>query len=106
MIRLRGIEKHFDTKAGRMYVLRRIDLHIRDGEFLTTMGPSGAGKSTVLGILGLLDGEWSGEDWFGAEAVHRMSLRQRAARNKRTIGFVFPQYHLVDNLKVYENLEN
>src|SRR5690606_30166274 len=105
MIRLRGIEKHFDTKAGRMYVLRRIDLDIREGEFLTIMGPSGAGKSTLLGILGLLDAEWSGEYWFGDEAVHRMNLRQRADLNKRNIGFVFQQYHLLDNLTVYENLE-
>ncbi len=105
MIRLHGIEKHFDTKAGRMYVLRRIDLDIREGEFVTIMGPSGAGKSTLLGILGLLDAEWSGEYWFGDEAVHRMNLRQRADLNKRNIGFVFQQYHLLDNLTVYENLE-
>src|SRR5690606_35552892 len=43
--------------------------------------------------------------WFGDEAVHRMNLRQRADLNKRNIGFVFQQYHLLDNLTVYENLE-
>ncbi len=105
MIRLRGIEKSYDSKAGRLYVLRRIDLDIRQGEFVTIMGPSGAGKSTLLGILGLLDAEWQGEYWFGDEAVHRMNLKQRAELNKRNIGFVFQQYHLLDNLTVYENLE-
>ncbi len=105
MIRLRGIEKHYDTKAGRTYVLRRVDLDFREGEFVTIMGPSGAGKSTLLGILGLLDAEWQGEYWFGDEAVHRMTLKQRAELNKRNIGFVFQQYHLLDNLTVYENLE-
>ena len=105
MIRLRGIEKYFDSKAGRTYVLRRIDVDIREGEFVTIMGPSGAGKSTLLGILGLLDADWHGEYWFGDEAVHRMNLRQRADLNKRNIGFVFQQYHLLDNLTVYENLE-
>ena len=105
MIRLRNIEKHYDTKAGRTYVLRRVDLDFREGEFVTIMGPSGAGKSTLLGILGLLDAEWQGEYWFGDEAVHRMTLKQRAELNKRNIGFVFQQYHLLDNLTVYENLE-
>jgi len=105
MIRLRSIEKHYDTKAGRTYVLRHVDLDFREGEFVTIMGPSGAGKSTLLGILGLLDAEWQGEYWFGDEAVHRMNLKQRAELNKRNIGFVFQQYHLLDNLTVYENLE-
>ena len=105
MIRLRNIEKAFETKAGKLFVLRRIDLDIRQGEFVTIMGPSGAGKSTLLGIVGLLDAAWQGEYWFDGEPVHRMNLRQRADLNKRNIGFVFQQYHLLDNLTVYENLE-
>lgn len=105
MIRLRNLEKSFDTKAGKLFVLRRVDLDIRQGEFVTVMGPSGAGKSTLLGILGLLDAAWEGEYWFGDEAVHRMNPRARADLNKRNVGFVFQQYHLLDNLTVYENLE-
>ncbi len=105
MIRLRNLEKAFETKAGKLFVLRRIDLDIRQGEFVTIMGPSGAGKSTLLGIIGLLDAAWQGEYWFDDEPVHRMNLRARADLNKRNIGFVFQQYHLLDNLTVYENLE-
>ena len=105
MIRLHNIEKAYETKAGKMFVLRRIDLNIAKGEFVTIMGPSGAGKSTLLGILGMLDATWQGEYWFADEPVHRMNLRQRADLNKRNIGFVFQQYHLLDNLTVYENLE-
>jgi putative ABC transport system ATP-binding protein len=105
MIRLRNIEKAYETKAGKLFVLRRIDMDIRQGEFVTIMGPSGAGKSTLLGILGLLDAAWQGEYWFEDEPVHRMNLRARADLNKRNIGFVFQQYHLLDNLTVYENLE-
>jgi ABC-type lipoprotein export system ATPase subunit len=105
VIRLHNIEKAYETKAGKLFVLRRIDLDIAKGEFVTVMGPSGAGKSTLLGILGLLDATWQGEYWFSDEPVHRMNLRARADLNKRNIGFVFQQYHLLDNLTVYENLE-
>jgi ABC-type lipoprotein export system ATPase subunit len=78
---------------------------VRQGEFVTIMGPSGAGKSTLLGILGLLDHAWRGEYWLLDQPVHKMNGRQRAALNKANIGFVFQQYHLLDNLTVYENLE-
>ena len=105
MLKLRNLEKSFDTKAGKVFVLRRIDLDVRRGEFVTIMGPSGAGKSTLLGIVGMLDGAWQGEFWFLDHPVHRMSLKQRAELNKQNIGFVFQQYHLLDNLTVYENLE-
>jgi ABC-type lipoprotein export system ATPase subunit len=86
-------------------VLRNIDLDVAQGEFLTIMGPSGAGKSSLLGILGMLDGAWAGEYHLLDQPVHRLNLKQRAELNKRTIGFVFQQYHLLDNLTVYENLE-
>jgi len=105
MLRLRGVEKSYDTKAGQLFVLRRIDMDVRPGEFVTIMGPSGAGKSTLLGIIGMLDAAWRGEFWFLDQPVHRMNNKQRAALNKANIGFVFQQYHLLDNLTVYENLE-
>jgi putative ABC transport system ATP-binding protein len=105
MIQLRGVEKSFDTKAGQLFVLRRIDLEIRQGEFVTIMGPSGAGKSTLLAILGMLDAGWRGEYWLLGQAVHQLNPKKRAELNKRTIGFVFQQYHLLDDLTVYENLE-
>ena len=105
MLKLRKLEKFFETKAGRIYVLRNIDLDVAEGEFLTIMGPSGAGKSSLLGIVGLLDAAWQGEYYLLDQPVHRLNLKQRAELNKRTIGFVFQQYHLLDNLTVYENLE-
>ncbi|HYY52770.1 MAG TPA: ABC transporter ATP-binding protein [Myxococcales bacterium] len=105
MIKLKNIEKAVKQGAGQIFLLRRIDLEIASGEFVTVMGPSGAGKSTLLAILGLLDHAWTGEyDLFG-EQVHRLNARQRADLAKRTIGFVFQQYHLLDSLTVAENLE-
>lgn len=105
MIELRDVERSYQTGPTRSYVLRRIDLTIREGEFLTIMGPSGAGKSTLLGILGMLDHAWTGEFHFLGEAVHALPPKKRVELNKRHIGFVFQKYHLLDDLTVYENLE-
>src|SRR5690242_3065680 len=105
MIQLRNIEKCFKTKAGFTYVLRQIDLDIAEGEFITVMGPSGAGKSILLGILGLYDHTWEGEFVFADQPVHRMSSKQRSVLNKRYVGFVFQQFHLLDDLTVAENLD-
>ncbi|MGD0920523.1 MAG: ABC transporter ATP-binding protein [Terriglobia bacterium] len=105
MIKLKNIEKSYPVGAGRYYVLRRITLDVAEGEFLTIMGPSGAGKTTLLCILGMLDGDWTGEYSLFDKAVHKLKLKERAALNKQYIGFVFQQYHLLDNLTVAENLD-
>jgi ABC-type lipoprotein export system ATPase subunit len=105
MIKLRGIEKSYRTGAGETFVLRRISSEVGSGEFVTIMGPSGAGKSTLLSILGMLDGDWRGEYYLDHHAVHALKPRARIELNKQYIGFVFQQYHLLDDLTVYENLE-
>ncbi|HKD12254.1 MAG TPA: ABC transporter ATP-binding protein [Thermoanaerobaculia bacterium] len=105
MIEVQNLEKSFKTRAGETFVLRRIELVIDEGEFVTVMGPSGAGKSTLLSILGMLDHSWSGEFRFLGEAVHAMKPKDRIELNKKYVGFVFQQYHLLDNLTVAENLD-
>ena len=105
MITLRNVERFYQNGPTRTFVLRRIDLAIRQGEFVTIMGPSGAGKSTLLSILGMLDSAWTGEYHFLDEAVHQLPPRKRVELNKHYIGFVFQKYHLIDDLTVYENLE-
>jgi len=105
LISLRNIEKSYKTGAGETFVLRRITLDVEKGDFITIMGPSGAGKSTLLAILGMLDGDWSGEYFLLHDAVHAMRPKDRMGLNRQYIGFVFQQYHLLDDLTVYENLE-
>lgn len=105
MIEMVNVEKSYPAGPARYYVLRRINFEIKQGDFVTIMGPSGAGKSTLLAILGMLDGEFSGEYYFLETPVHKLSIKQRAELNKRNIGFVFQQYHLLDSLKVSENLD-
>jgi putative ABC transport system ATP-binding protein len=105
MIELKGVEKSYEQGGGRVFVLRRIDLLVKEGEFVSVMGPSGAGKSTLLHLLGMHDGDFSGEYHFLGQPVHRLSRKARQDLQKRNIGFVFQSYHLLDDLTVAENLE-
>jgi putative ABC transport system ATP-binding protein len=105
MIELKNIERSYKTPAGQTWVLRRINLEIREGEFITIMGPSGAGKSSLLNVLALLDDGWEGEYWFREEAVHQMKRKQRGEIAKRNVGMVFQSYHLLDDLTVRENID-
>ncbi|HKU27012.1 MAG TPA: ABC transporter ATP-binding protein [Candidatus Sulfotelmatobacter sp.] len=105
MIQLKNLERSYKLPAGQTWVLRRINLEIREGEFITVMGPSGAGKSSLLNVLALLDDAWEGEYWFRGEAVHHMKRKQRADLAKRNVGMVFQSYHLLDDLTVQENID-
>lgn len=105
IIRTHNLEKFYESGFGRTYVLRRIDLEINDGDFVTIMGPSGAGKSTLLHILGMLDTRWAGEYEFLGHPIQTMKPKHRSELHKQHIGFVFQSYHLLDDLTVYENLE-
>jgi ABC-type antimicrobial peptide transport system, ATPase component len=105
MIQLKNLERSYKTPAGQFWVLRRVSLEIRDGEFITVMGPSGAGKSSLLNVLALLDDSWDGEYWFRDNAVHRMKRKERSELAKRNVGMVFQSYHLLDDLTVQENID-
>ena len=102
---LRNIEKAYSHGTSRSYVLRRISLDVKEGEFISIMGPSGAGKSTLLHIIGMHDSAWTGEYFFLDEAVHRLAPKDRGRLQRQQIGFVFQSYHLLDHLTVYENLD-
>ncbi|MEX1128913.1 MAG: ABC transporter ATP-binding protein [Vicinamibacterales bacterium] len=105
LIALRNIEKAYAHGTSRTYVLRRINVDIKEGEFVSIMGPSGAGKSTLLHIVGMHDSAWTGEYYFLDQPVHKMGAKDRAKLHKQHIGFVFQSYHLLDHLTVYENLD-
>jgi ABC-type lipoprotein export system ATPase subunit len=105
LIRLVHVEKAYGQGAARTFVLRRVDLEVRAGEFVSVMGPSGAGKSTLLHLLGMLDGDYTGEYHFLDQAVHALRPKERADLNRKHVGFVFQSYHLIDDLTVYENLD-
>ena len=106
LIELKHLERVYPLARGEMfYVLRDINLDIEEGDFVSVMGPSGAGKSTLLHILGMHDHGWTGEYVLDETAVHRLKAKERATLRNEQIGFVFQQYHLLDDLTVYENLD-
>jgi ABC-type lipoprotein export system ATPase subunit len=105
MIQLDNVEKFYQQGVQKFFVLRRISLQIKEGEFVSIMGPSGAGKSTLLHILGMHDSGWSGDFYFMDQPVHKLGSKDRANLRNKNIGFVFQSYHLLDHLTVYENLE-
>jgi len=105
MIKLQNIEKSFRAGLTRTYILRQINLDVKEGEFISIMGPSGAGKSTLLHIIGLHDLSWDGEYYFEDAAVHKLKPKDRAELHKKNFGFIFQRFHLLDDLTVYENLE-
>ena len=105
LIALRNIEKSYAHGTSRTYVLRRINVDVKEGEFVSIMGPSGAGKSTLLHIIGMHDSAWTGEYYFLDQPVHKLGAKDRAKLHKQYIGFVFQSYHLLDHLTVYENLD-
>ncbi|MDX2151217.1 MAG: ABC transporter ATP-binding protein [Bryobacteraceae bacterium] len=105
MIQLRNIEKFYEHGPTKTFVLRRVNLDIKEGEFVSIMGPSGAGKSTLLHIIGMHDSAWTGEFYFLEQPIHRLGKKERSELYKKHIGFVFQSYHLLDDLTVYENLE-
>lgn len=105
MIELNQLERSYKTGHTETWVLRRIKLSIREGEFVTIMGPSGAGKSSLMNVLAMLDDQWRGEFIFDGVAVQTMNRKQRAELARQKIGMVFQSYHLLDDLTVAENID-
>jgi ABC-type lipoprotein export system ATPase subunit len=105
MINLRNVEKYFEHGPTKTFVLRRVNLDVKEGEFISIMGPSGAGKSTLLHVLGMHDSAWTGEYFLMDHPIHKLNKKDRSELYKKHFGFVFQSYHLLDSLTVYENLE-
>ncbi len=105
MIQLKNIDKYYDAKFQRTFILKGVNLEVKQGEFLSVMGPSGSGKSTLLNIIGLLDEPSAGEYFFWDEPAHKIKEKQKVLYHRSHIGFIFQAFHLIDELNVYENIE-
>jgi len=105
LIELNDIEKSFPLAGGRVWVLRQVSLDIDAGQFVSIMGPSGAGKSSLLNVLGLMDHDWQGRYALDGTEVDKLNAKQRQALQREKVGFIFQHYHLIDDLKVWENLD-
>jgi putative ABC transport system ATP-binding protein len=105
MINLRNIKKVYRTDTVETLALNNINLDIPKGEFLSIMGPSGCGKSTLLNIIGLLDLPTNGQVAIHGESTGKLSDRHLAGFRNKKIGFIFQSYHLINDLKVLDNVE-
>ena len=105
MIQLNKIYKYYDSKFQRSFVLRDINLDIKEGEFVSIMGPSGSGKSTLLNIIGLLDEPSEGEYFLYDVNMTELKCKKRTDYHRDFMGFIFQAYHLIEEMTVYENIE-
>ncbi|MBC7867770.1 MAG: ABC transporter ATP-binding protein [Gloeobacteraceae cyanobacterium ES-bin-316] len=105
LLNLKKVFKWINVAGNRTFLLKDINLEVKEGEFISIMGPSGSGKSTLLNVIGMLDEFNEGEYHFLHESVHALKEKQKSQLYKQYIGFVFQQYHLIDELTVYENIE-
>jgi len=105
MIRLQNIEKVYRTDTVETLALNSISIDIAKGEFLSVMGPSGCGKSTLLNIIGLLDAPTKGEIKIDQQKTDHLSDAQLAHFRNKKLGFIFQNYHLINDLKVLDNVE-
>ena len=105
MISLKNIEKVYRTDTVETLALNNINLEVQKGEFLSIMGPSGCGKSSLLNIMGLLDAPTKGSISIDQETTAKLSDKQLAAFRNKKIGFIFQSYHLINDLKVRDNVE-
>jgi ABC-type lipoprotein export system ATPase subunit len=105
MIELQHISKWYNVGGKPVFILKDINLKIREGEFVSIMGPSGSGKTTLLNIVGMLDMPSEGAYNFLGQSIYDLKEKQRTELYKKNIGFIFQAYHLIDELTVYENIE-
>ena len=105
LLQLNNIFKWVNTGGNRFFLLKDLNISVKEGEFISIMGPSGSGKTTLLNVIGMLDDFNEGEYHFIDESVHLLKEKHRAKLYKEYMGFVFQAYHLIDELTVYENIE-
>jgi lipoprotein-releasing system ATP-binding protein len=99
-----AVHKHYRLGNQAIPVLRGVDLAVAKGETVALLGASGAGKSTLLHVLGLLDPPSQGAVYFDGQRVDDGSVRERALRRHRHVGFVFQFYHLIPELTALQNV--
>jgi putative ABC transport system ATP-binding protein len=105
ILKLAQIDRVYGTAASPLPVLRRIDLEVREGEFIAIVGPSGAGKTTLLNILGCLDRPSAGSYHLLGEDVAGLNDHRLSQVRKTRIGFIFQSFRLISHLSVLENVE-
>ena len=105
MIRLKSINKIYETEAEKVHALKSVNLEIKKGEFISIMGQSGSGKTTLMNILGCLDNPTSGEYEIFDNDISKLNDDQRSILRGKLFGFVFQSYNLLPRLSAVEQVE-
>ena len=98
------LSKIYGEGESRVTALDRASFQIMPGDFISITGPSGSGKSTLLHLLSGLDQPTSGRLTYDGQDIYSLSDRERSALRRRSIGFVFQQFHLLPVLTARENI--
>lgn len=104
MIRIKQINKSYDTGNTKLHVLKGIDLTINEGELVSVMGASGSGKSTLLNILGILDSYDTGEYHLNGNLISDLTEKKAAYYRNQFLGFVFQSFNLISFKNALENV--
>ncbi len=104
MIQLKGVSRIYQMGEEQFYALRKVDLHIRKGEFVSIVGPSGSGKSTMMNIIGCLDCADEGQYLLDGQPIENYSEKELARVRNRKIGFIFQNFNLLPKLSAAENV--
>ncbi|MEG0995282.1 MAG: ABC transporter ATP-binding protein [Romboutsia sp.] len=105
LIQLNNIQKYYSIGKDKLHVLKSLSLDIEHGDFVMIMGKSGSGKTTLLNILGFLDKFDEGEYIFNGTNVTNLTEVERSHFRNKNIGFIFQQFHLINNLNICQNIE-
>lgn len=104
MIRIEKLHKSYPIGKDSLHVLKGIDLHIKEGEFVSIMGSSGSGKSTLLNIVGLLDIHDEGDYYLNGQLIKDLNEKKAAILRNKFLGFVFQSFNLISYKTALENV--
>ena len=104
MIEIKKLHKSYPIGKDSLHVLKGIDLHIKEGEFVSIMGSSGSGKSTLLNIVGLLDEHDEGEYFLNGKLIKNLNEKKAAILRNKFLGFVFQSFNLISYKTALENV--
>jgi len=104
MIKIKNLHKSYPMGKESLHVLKGLDLHIKEGEFVSIMGSSGSGKSTLLNIVGLLDIHDEGEYYLNGQLIEKLDEKKAAVLRNKFLGFVFQSFNLITYKTALENV--
>ncbi|WP_271405104.1 ABC transporter ATP-binding protein [Tenacibaculum soleae] len=104
MIRIENLHKSYPIGKDKLHVLKGLDLHIKEGEFVSIMGSSGSGKSTLLNIVGLLDTHDEGNYYLNGQLIENLNEKKAAILRNKFLGFIFQSFNLISYKTALENV--